>query len=378
LAASVQEKGWSRRRVQATLRRARGRDFSYAAGEILGSMCTEPHPLAHAAHARFAATNLGDPDHFPGTKQLEQEVLEDTRVLLHGPQRAAARFLTGGTEANLFALYVAREKTGKRRVVVPAHAHFSFEKAARLLGMQLAWVPTGPDGRSDVAAMTAALDADTALVVAVAGSTELGLVDDVPALARAAKRAGVLLHVDAAFGGYLLPFLDDAPRFDFRLPGVWSIALDPHKGGMATIPAGLLVLRDGRDWDHVAVETPYVSTDRQSQLLGTRPGSAAAATWAVHRALGQDGFRRIVHDCMENARYLAAGLDRLHIPLVAPPELTVVTFRVPAPTQVQKALEEKGIRVNVVPRLDALRVVVNPHVDRKAIRRLLRALEEIL
>lgn len=377
LDAPVQEEGWSARRVRKALGAAKQADHSFARGEILGSMCTQPHPLALEAHGLFAETNLGDPGHFPGARRLEREVLEDVRVLLHGPRAAAGRLLTGGTEANLFALYVAREKTGKRRVVLPSHAHFSFEKAARLLGMSLDWVPVGPDGRADPEAMAAAVGDDTALVVAVAGSTELGLVDPIPAVAGVARAAGVGLHVDAAYGGYILPFLPDPPRFDFRVRGVTSVSLDPHKGGMSTIPAGILILRDGADWEHVAVETPYVSTDRQSQLLGTRPGSAAAATWAVHRGLGQAGFRRVVRASLDNTARLAAGLDAQGRRLAARPELTVVTFHADDPVALQAALEARGLRVNVVPRLSAIRVVVHPHVTRKAIDRLLAVLAEV-
>lgn len=374
----MQEKGWGTARVRKALAAAHRDDFAFDDGAILGSMCTQPHPAAVAAHTLFVATNLGDPDHFPGAKRLEQEVLEDATDLLHAPRRASGRFLTGGTEANLFALYIARERTGRRTVVLPEHAHFSFEKAARMLGMRLRWVPSGDDGRADPDAMAAAVDDDTALLVAVAGSTELGLVDPIAALGKVAKDAGVGLHVDAAFGGYVLPFLERkrAPHFDFRVRGVTSVSLDPHKGGMSTIPGGILVLRDGRHWDAVAVPTPYVSTPRQSQLLGTRPGSAAAAAWAVHRALGRAGFRKTVTRCLGNTERLAEGLRKQGWDLVAEPELNVVTFRVADPERMLQDLERKGLRVNVVPRLQAIRIVLNPHVTRDAVDRLLGALGE--
>lgn len=338
-------------------------------------MCTAPHPLAVEAHARFTETNLGDPEHFPGTAALEQDVLRDCVALMHGGATAGARLLTGGTEANLFALFMAREITGRRGIVAPEHAHFSFEKAARLLNMEITSVPDR-DHRADVAAMRGAIDRDTAVVVAVAGTTELGLVDDIAGLARAMRGGGVRLHVDAAFGGYVLPFLEDPPRFDLAVAGVDSVSLDPHKGGMATIPSGVLVTRRARDWDAVAVDTPYVSTQRQSQLLGTRPGAAAAATWAVHRRLGRSGYRRVVAECLRITDLLAAGIERLGFELVTRPELNVVTFRTGSPASaLARRLAASGFRLNVVPRFDGLRIVVNPHVTEAAARRFLRALE---
>src|ERR1041385_2252855 len=261
----MQETGASRRDVLRQLRQARGDDFSFEdgaarRGEILGSMCTAPHEIAAEAHAMFLETNLGDPGHFPGTARLERELLEDLKELLHAPAGAEGRYLTGGSEANLLACYIAREKTGKRTIVLPESGHFSFEKAARPPGRELDWGPTRADGRADPARMAKAMGKHAALAIAVAGTTELGLVDPIAELGAAAAKAKVPLHVDAAYGGYILPFLADASRtpkpFDFAVPGVWSVAMDPHKMGMATIPGGALFLRDGKDWSLASVAAP--------------------------------------------------------------------------------------------------------------------------
>ncbi len=362
-------------RVRSALTAARQQDATFGSGSILGSMCTAPHQAAQEAYHLFFETNLGDPAHFPGTAALEQELLADLSTLVNGPGPEAARFLTGGTEANLLACYIAREQTGARRILAPDTAHFSFEKAARILKMELVRVPT-IDHRADVKATDEAIDAgDVALMVGIAGTTELGLVDPIEDLARHAVRADVPMHVDAAFGGYVLPFLDDAPGFDLSVPGVTSIGLDPHKMGMAAIPAGALVLSDAAAWAQIAVETGYVSTDTQSTLMGTRPGAAAAAAWATHRAMGEEGYRATVAHCMELTRHLAAGIRSRGGELVVEPELNVVTFRAGEAHATAKALAAAGHRVNVVPRLDAMRIVVNPHVTRAAIDGFLAAFE---
>lgn len=376
----MQEKGWTERQVRHALKAARGEDLRFDRGEVLGSMCTQPHPVAAQAYADFLPTNLGDPAHFPGAARLEREALEDVARLLHAPPEAQGRYLTGGTEANLLACYIAREATGRDAVVAPDSAHFSFEKAVRMLRMDLVKVPTLPTGHADVHAMARAVGRTTALMVGIAGTTELGLVDPIDQLAATAVRKKVRLHVDAAYGGYLLPFLEAAGRrpvaFDFRLPGVWSIAIDPHKAGMAPIPGGVLVVRDGREWDRVAVESPYVSTDLQTTVLGTRPGAAPAACWAVHRHLGRAGYASLAEDCLDNAAYLAARLQERGYELVASPELTVVTFRAADPRGLQAALRARGFGVNVIPRFGAIRIVVNPHVARATLDRFLRALAE--
>jgi tyrosine decarboxylase/aspartate 1-decarboxylase len=377
----VQEKGWSRKQVLAGLRQARRLDFSFERGEILGSMCTAPHEIAADAHQRFLETNLGDPGHFPGTAQLEEEVLDDLLGLMHAPRGAAGRLVSGGTEANLLACHLARLKTGKTEVVIPESAHFSFEKAALLMGLSLVVVPAD-HGHADAKAMAAALSPNTALVVAVAGSTELGLTDPIADIARVCRARDIPLHVDAAYGGYFLPFLEEAGRkpidFDFKLPGVWSLGLDPHKGGMATIPCGALLLRDGGDWRLGAVRSPYLSTETQSTLLGTRPGAVAAATWAVHRHLGRKGFASVAETCLDNAAWLAAKLQDMGVELVASPELGVVTFRADDPPGLRGELQQRGWSVNVVPRYQAIRIVTNPHVTKEALRRFLADLKACL
>ncbi|HLF15963.1 MAG TPA: aminotransferase class V-fold PLP-dependent enzyme, partial [Candidatus Thermoplasmatota archaeon] len=193
----MQEKGWSLKEVRAALKQVRAEDFGYASGEILGSMCTAPHEVAAEAHAMFLETNLGDPGHFPGTARLEREALSDLLALAHGPKGAEGRFTSGGTEANILAAYLAREKSGGSRIVASDSAHFSFEKAARLLGMELVTVPTKRSGHADPMALGDALDKETALLVAVAGTTELGLVDPIDEIAAVAHRNDALLHVDA-------------------------------------------------------------------------------------------------------------------------------------------------------------------------------------
>jgi tyrosine decarboxylase / aspartate 1-decarboxylase len=265
-------------------------------------------------------------------------------------------------------------------VVLPESGHFSFEKGARLLGMSLRYVPTR-DHRADPDAMARAVSKKTALMVGIAGTTELGLVDPIPELAAIARQAKVPLHIDAAFGGYVLPFLADAghvPRaFDFSVPGVWSISIDPHKMGMAPIPGGALFLRAEKDWNATAVTTPYVSTETQSTLMGTRPGASVAAAWAVHRHLGRAGFASVVETCLDNTAYLAAQLQQRGIPLVSPPELNVVTFQTQDPEQLSRRLTDKGFRVNIVPRFGAIRIVVNPHVTRDVLERFLAALDAV-
>jgi len=356
--------------IRRALQRAHEHDRSFASGRILGSMCTGPHPAALAAYREFLETNLGDPTLFPGTKRLEQQVIDRVGELLHAPATMDGQMTSGGTESNLAALWVHTQLRGSTKIVVPEHAHFSFQKAASLMQLDLETLPCR-NHVADSDALAGMLDDDVACVVAVAGTTNLGLVDPVEEMAGCCQTAGVPLHVDAAFGGFVLPFLrqlglsDEA--FDFSLPGVSSMSLDPHKMGMSVIPAGLLMLRDGEWFERIAVRATCTHTRRQLSLLGTRPGAAAAATYAVLHELGWTGYRSMVAACMETTRHAAERISEAGFALVTEPETNVLGVRVDEPRRVAEQLAELGWMVGVNESDTALRLVMMPHVKKTLI-----------
>ena len=141
----MDKKGLSKRQVFETLQEFKNKDLMYSSGNILGSMCTCAHPIAQEAYCDFLESNLGDPGLFKGTKALEDEVITMLGDLL-GKKDVYGHVITGGTEANLMAMRaarnMAREKAGstfleKPEIIVPKSAHFSFKKAADILGLHL-------------------------------------------------------------------------------------------------------------------------------------------------------------------------------------------------------------------------------------------------
>lgn len=367
--------------VRRALQRAHEQDRSFSSGRILGSMCTQPHPAAMAAYQEFMETNLGDPSLFPGTKELEQRVIERVGELLHAPATMDGQMTSGGTESNLTALWIHTQLRDSKTVVVPEHAHFSFQKAASLMNLELEVLPC-QDHVTDTAALPDMLDGDVACVVAVAGTTNLGRVDPIEAMAECCLEAEVPLHVDAAFGGFVLPFLHrlglSDKAFDFSVDGVSSISLDPHKMGMSVIPAGLLMLRHGAWFERIAVRATCTHTRRQLSLLGTRPGAAAAATYAVLHELGRDGYRAIVAQCMETTKYAVRHLRDAGFRLVVEPELNVLAVRVDEPRRVAQRLAKRGWMVGVNERDGALRLVAMPHVKKTLIDDFVSDLESVV
>jgi tyrosine decarboxylase / aspartate 1-decarboxylase len=329
---------------------------------ILSSMCTIPHSVAVRAHCLFMETNLGDPGLFPGTTALEQLLIQRFGDLFHCHD-AGGYATSGGTESNIQALRLAkalRHDTGSPNVVLPASAHFSFKKACDILGLEMRKAPLTKDHRMDADRAAELIDTNTVALVAVAGTTEYGMVDPVADLAKIADQHNLFFHVDAAFGGMVIPFLDHAIPFDFALRGVTTIAVDPHKMGMSTIPAGCLITRDKDALTTLNIDTPYLTVKQEYTLGGTRPGAPVAGALAVLDYLGTEGMRALVSGCMKNTRRLIAGMETIGIPRAATPDVNVATFvcekeRIKAPWKVSWTCR-KHLRIVCMPHVHADRI----------------------
>ncbi|SEN31468.1 tyrosine decarboxylase / aspartate 1-decarboxylase [Halorientalis persicus] len=341
------------------MQRVEPQDFS----RVLSSMCTKPHPAAREAAEEFLATNPGDPGTYETVSELENEAVEMLGTVT-GLPNPAGYVTSGGTEANIQAVRIARNRadTDRPNMVAPDSAHFSFNKAADILNVELRTAPTDDDHRADPEAVARAVDEDTVVVVGVAGSTEYGRVDPIPELAELANEVDALCHVDAAWGGFVLPFTDH--RWHFGHADIDTMTIDPHKMGQAAIPSGGLVTHSKSLLDELAVETPYLESKSQATLTGTRSGAGVASAVAAMDALWPVGYREQYHESMDNAEWLADRLAaRGHE--VVEPELPIVAADMSMP--VTEDLRRRGWRVTKTG-AGEMRVVCMPHVTRSMLR----------
>jgi tyrosine decarboxylase/aspartate 1-decarboxylase len=349
----------------------RQRDFSFSSGHILGSMCTIPHPFAKTVYLQFLETNLGDPELCPGTKEIESRFLSFIGKLLHAPQRSAGQIVSGGTEGNITAMWIAKQLSGKKEILLPTSAHFSFQKIASLMGMKLVEIPVTNSYVMDVSKLKKKIRMNPAAVVGLAGSTELGTIDPIPELAEICSDEQVFFHVDAAFGGFVIPFLKElgymVPDFDFRLKGVCSISIDSHKMGYTAIPLGTLVIRKKQWLGSISVDSPYISSEKQSGILGTRSGAPVAAAYAVAQYLGHSGYKHMVESCMDVMFYTKKRIEELGLNLVMHPTMNVIGVRFKRPGVIVKKLSEQGWRVNKIERLSCIRLVFMPQITKHII-----------
>jgi len=386
---NIPRKGVARQKIISELKKRLDCDFSFGSGRIVGSMCTSPHPFAQSVFCLNTEKNLGDPGLFPGTAQIEKEVTGMLASLL-SYSGAAGNIVSGGTEANILALWAARDSRNGRNstvrqkdeVIIPDSAHFCFDKAANLLKLNLIKVKLNNQFQVDVKKVKNAITSKTLAIVGIAGTTDLGVVDPIPELSKIALAHNLHLHVDAAFGGFVLPFTNNSniPPFDFRLPGVSSITIDPHKMGLAPIPSGVILFRNPMLLEKIQMPVKYLAGGESPQtLLGTRPGASAIAVWALLKHLGTDGYKKTVKNCMNLTHRFAQEIEKIPgLSLVTKPVLNIVGIKssVVSITDLSTGLRRKGWAVAHFP--NHIRIVLMPHIRSSHVSMIINDLKTIM
>ncbi len=384
----MNEKPLSHDEIFNQLDKFQAMDCKYSDGRILGSMCTEAHPIAKEAFFKFIDSNLGDPGLFKGTKLIEDEVLKMIGSIL-SIENPAGHMVTGGTEANIMAIRSARNiARGNNRIkdgelIVPKSAHFSFKKAADMLNLKLIRVDLDENYRINPKLVEENINDNTVAIVGIAGTTELGMIDPIEDLSEIAVKNDIHLHVDAAFGGFSIPFLTekgyDLPRFDFSVEGVRSITVDPHKMGLSPIPSGGILFRDQSYLDAMSVDSPYLTIKNQSTIVGTRLGAASAATYAVMKFLAKEGYTSYAEIALEKTHFLADNLKRLGYDLIVEPKLNIVAFNHPKleTEELASLLEDRNWKISCSSYPKAIRVILMNHIKKEHLIELISDLEEI-
>ncbi|MGE0237415.1 MAG: aminotransferase class V-fold PLP-dependent enzyme [Parvibaculaceae bacterium] len=248
-----------------------------------------------------------------GAREMEAEIIGWMGRIL-GAAAPAGLITAGGSESNMCAILTARQLAGRKggSVVFPDNGHYSLPKLCRMFDLD-AIIVAAPRGRLDQvdpAAIEAAIRPDTIAIIATAGTWAFGSVDPIAEIGAIAERHGLYLHVDGAFGGYILPFLERSgydrsiPLWDFRVPGVRSISADLHKNGMAPPPAGSLIFRDASLLAAAKQICPPNGT-----MSGTRGVGPIAGAWAMVKLLGENGYAAVSHASMAMRDELVSGVQ---------------------------------------------------------------------
>jgi aromatic-L-amino-acid decarboxylase len=283
-----------------------------------------------------------------GAVSAENEALRFIAELAGMPASAGGTFVQGGSAANLSALTVARDE-GRRKVgderrrlrfAVTDDTHSSVRNTMHLLDVDALSVPLADDRLTGeaLAATLASCDdpASVCAVVANAGSTNAGLVDDLAGIARICDERGLWMHVDAAYGGGALL----APAARFRFAGIErsdSLVIDPHKWLYAPLDCAALLYRHPALARTVHGQHAAYLDSVNDEVVGWNPGDYAYQLTRRARGLpfwfslavhGSDAYRTAVEQVLEITQFATERVRELpHLELVREPELSVVLFR---------------------------------------------------
>lgn len=308
-----------------------GRAFSL----VYNADDAELERLQHEIAAMFLHENALNPFRYQTLLRMEGEILDMARGLF-GAGRAA--LTSGGTESIFMAVQTARDDARARgvdqpKLVCAITAHPAFAKACHYLGVEMVTTPTGDDGRADPDAFASVVDASTALVVASAPCYPYGVIDPVESIAALAVEKGVLCHVDACLGGYLLPFWEalgeTVPRWNFSVEGVTSISADIHKYGYSFKGVSTILYRDEDLYQRqiFMYDAWPGGLYASSSSAGTRPGSPIAAAWATMTHLGVEGYLRLDRRVLTATRGFRSAVDGTPgLAITSNPDMSVFEF----------------------------------------------------
>jgi len=334
--------GWSRDEVLDTLDHFRNDDVDWRAGRAFTLAYTagpEVTAIAEEAYRRFGTENGLNTHAFPSLQRIQSDVVGIVAEWFEGGADAAGFITSGGTESLLLAVKAARERGRRERgittpnVVLPTSAHAAFEKGCYYFGVESRRIPVGTDWKADVAAMAAAIDDNTVLVVGSAPQYPQGVVDPITEIAALAAERDINCHVDACMGGVTLTYLarlgEPVPAWNFSVPGVTSISVDLHKYGYSAKGCGVLLHRNKQLRSHQTYVTDnwLGGVYGSSGILGTKSGGPWAAAWAVLHHLGDDGYLRVTDAARRSCVRLANAIEATPgLSLRAYPEATLLAF----------------------------------------------------
>jgi len=257
--------------------------------------------------------------------------------------------------------------------VAPITIHPAFEKAAHYFGVKIVHVGVDSNSRADVAQVRKAINANTIALLASAPQYCHGVVDPIPELSALALEKGLPLHVDACFGGFMLPWVEKlgypVPVFDFRNAGVTSMSADIHKYGFGPKGASVVLYRNGdiRKHQYFAYSTWPGGLFGSPSMAGTRPGGNIAQAWATLRHLGEDGFTAMAKQLMGVTKDIQAAVQRIpELEIIGTPHMTCFAFqsKLPAQFDIQAfadVLEKKGWRLERQQLPSCIHCSIMPH-----------------
>ncbi|CAK4508322.1 unnamed protein product [Aphanomyces euteiches] len=290
--------------------------------------------------------NYIDLDQYPQTAEMHNRCVNMLADLFHAPGKAVGTSCVGSSEAIMLAGLAMKRKwklrrealglpTDKPNIVMGANVQVCWHKMCRYFDVECREADVTPDSLVLTAETARPLiDENTIGVCAVLGSTFNGEFEDVKGIHDMIEQINsengweVVIHVDAASGGFIAPFINPELEWDFRLPLVKSINASGHKFGLVYAGIGWALWREPSDLpDDLVFHVNYLGGDQASFTLNFSKGAGnVVAQYYNFMRLGREGYRLIMACGMHTAEHLRDRLretglfnivDKAHMPLVA-------------------------------------------------------------
>jgi histidine decarboxylase len=310
----------------------------------------------------FAFNNVGDP--FTGsnyrlnTHDIERDVLGDFAKLTRAPENEWWGYVTGGgTEGNMYGLYVAREIYPESICYFSEDTHYSVAKILRLQHTRNIMIKSDPKGHFDYEDLreTLRLHRDVPpIIFANIGTTMKGAVDDLAVIRGILEDLAIpnaYIHADAALSGMILPFVEHPQAWDFA-DGADSISISGHKMLGCPLPCGVTLARKG-NVDRIARSIEYVGA-LDTTIAGSRSAFAPLMLWYRLRTLKMDGVRQMVQTSLEHAEFAVQQLQARGIPAWRHKNSVTVVFPRPPASLMKKWI--------IAPKRDIGHIITLPHV----------------
>lgn len=333
-------------------------NYPYFHPLYVGQMLKPPHPVAQLAYALAMWINPNNHalDGGRASSKMEKEAVAEI-ARMFGWKTHLGHLTSGGTMANLEALWVAGQVSPGKEIIASGQAHYTHSRISGVLGLKFQPVQCDRDGRMDLDALKELLDTgEVGTVVATIGTTAVGAVDPLPQLIELREQYGFRLHADAAYGGYYT-LADNLAKetmetYD-RLGEVDSIVVDPHKHGLQPYGCGCVLFHDpmvARLYKH---DSPYTYFTSEELHLGeislecSRAGASAVGLWATQKFLPPvrgGEFAKSLEKCREAALKFYGKL-RVDARFVTPfpPELDIVIWAPVADTTTKASAISRAI-----------------------------------
>ena len=292
--------------------------------------------LLHKAYKMFSNTNPLHSSAFKSTRILECEVIRMTARMLHGNDNVCGCMTSGGTESIILAVkaakdyFLSKHPNTKPEIVCCNTAHVAFIKAANYFNIDVIITKPDKDYRANPKEFLKNISKRTMMFVVSSPCYPYGIIDNIKEISEIALINNIWLHVDACLGGFILPWLDNIPSFDFRLKGVSSMSCDTHKYGYASKGSSVVLYKNSelRKYQYFCWSEWTGGLFASPSILGSRAGGTIASAWTSLVSVGQNNYIEYAKQLMEVRRKIFNTIETIkEIDVIGKPCATVFAIK---------------------------------------------------